>query len=177
MTRKWKLLILIVAIPVLLIAIIFLYLNFADLSGWRETVAELASGAIGRELRINGEFKPEIGFTTRVVATNVTLANADWSDDPHMVTVDRLAGEIDLLSVLFGPITIRDVEITGAHVLFELDSEGRFNWNLGDGAPSDDSGGALTLAHDLPGAEHRAALLAGARCDRGAARALNNATG
>jgi uncharacterized protein involved in outer membrane biogenesis len=105
----------------------------------------LASGAIGRELRINGEFKPEIGFTTRVVATNVTLANADWSDDPQMVSVDRLAGEIDLLSIFFGPITIGDVKITGARVLFEVDAEGRFNWALGDGEPNSEGGGEVEL--------------------------------
>ena len=110
MTRRRKLLMLIAAVPVLLVTIALLYLNFADLSGWRDTVARLASGAIGRELRIDGEFRPEIGFATRVFATDITLANADWSDDPQMVSVDRLAGEIDLLSIFFGPITIGNVE-------------------------------------------------------------------
>ena len=65
----------VVGMPILLLLLVLLYLNFADLSGWRDTVANLASDAIGRELRINGEFQPEVGFTTRVVATDVTLAN------------------------------------------------------------------------------------------------------
>ena len=139
MTRRRKLLILLAAVPVLFVTVALLYLNFADLSSWRDTVARLASDAIGRELRINGEFQPEVGFTTRVVATDVTLANADWSDDPWMVSVDRLAGEIDLLSILFGPITIGDVEISGARVLFETNDDGRFNWALGSGEPSEAS--------------------------------------
>jgi len=146
MTRKRKLLIFIVAVPVLLVTIVLLYLNFADLSGWRDTVAGLASDAIGRELRINGEFEPEIGFTTRVVATNITLANPAWSDDPHMVSVDRLVGEIDLLSLLFGPITISDVEITGARVLFEVDTEGRFNWVFETDGSAEGDGGDVELA-------------------------------
>ena len=155
MTRRQKLLILLAAVPVLFVTVAFLYLNFADLGGWRDTVAKLASNAIGRELRINGEFQPEIGFTTRVVATDITLANADWSGEPQMVSVERLAGEIDLLSVLFGPITIGDVEISGARILFELDAEGRFNWALGDGDSGDGGGGDVELvishaaAHDL----------------------------
>jgi uncharacterized protein involved in outer membrane biogenesis len=134
----FKIAALVIGVPLLLLAIILLYLNFADLSGWRDTVAELASDAIGRELKINGEFQPEIGFTTRVVATDVTLANADWSDDPQMVSVDRLAGEIDLLSILFGPLTIGDAEINGARIVFEVDDDGRFNWALGDGKPSEE---------------------------------------
>ena len=139
MTHRRKLLILLAAVPVLFVTVALLYLNFADLSSWRDTVARLASDAIGRELRINGEFQPQVGFTTRVVATDVTLANADWSTDPHMVSVDRVAGEIDLLSILFGPITIGDVEISGARVLFETNDDGRFNWALGSGEPSEAS--------------------------------------
>jgi len=142
---------LVIGVPLLLLAIVLLYLNFADLSGWRDTVAGLASDAIGRELKINGEFQPEIGFTTRVVVTDITLANADWSNDPQMVSVDRLAGEIDLLSLLFGPITIRDVEISGARVLFETGTGGRFNWALGSGESDGGDGGdvELVISHAL----------------------------
>lgn len=151
MSRRRRVLFGAAAVPVMAIILALLYLNFADLSGWRDAVAGLASDAIGRELRINGEFHPEIGFTTRVVATDLTLANADWSAEPHMVSVDRLAGEIDLLSLLFGPITIRDVEIDGARVLFETNDEGRFNWALGGGEPGDGAGGdvELVIGHAL----------------------------
>ncbi len=145
MTRRRKLLVLVAAVPVLLVILALLYFNFADLSGWRDTVAELASEAIGRELRINGEFQPEIGLTTHVFATDITLANAEWSGDPQMVSVDRLEGEIDLLSFLFGPITIGDVAITGARVLFEVDPEGDFNWALGDGESDAGDGGDVEL--------------------------------
>jgi uncharacterized protein involved in outer membrane biogenesis len=145
MTRRRKVLVVAVSVPILLIVIVLLYLNFADLSGWKGTVERLASDAIGRELRISGEFQPEIGLTTRVVATDVSLANADWSDDPQMVSVDRLAGEIDLLSILFGPITIGDVDISGARVVFETNTNGRFNWALGDGDPSEGGGGEFEM--------------------------------
>jgi uncharacterized protein involved in outer membrane biogenesis len=145
MTRRRKLLILVAATPVLVLAIALLYLNLADLSGWRDTVARLTSDALGRELRINGKFEPDIGFTTRVIATDLTLANADWSDEPQMASVNRLECELDLVSLLFGPITIRDAEITGARVLFEVDDDGRFNWALGKGEPSDGSDGTVEL--------------------------------
>jgi uncharacterized protein involved in outer membrane biogenesis len=133
------------AIALLAIGLL-LYVNFADLSGWRDTVARLASDAIGRELRIDGEFHPEIGFTTRVVATDISLANADWSGELQMVSVERLVGEIDLLSIFFGPITIRDIEIDGARVLFEVNADGSFNWDLGSGETGDGGGGDIELA-------------------------------
>jgi uncharacterized protein involved in outer membrane biogenesis len=151
MVRRRSLLIILVIAPALLVILALLFLNFADLSGWKDTVERLASDAIGRELRIDGEFKPQIGFATRVFATDVTLANADWSDDPHMLSVAHLTGEIDLLSILFGPITINDVEISGARVVFETDTDGHFNWALGDGEPSDESTGEfeMVIGHAL----------------------------
>jgi len=145
MTRRRKLLILLAAVPVLFVTVALLYLNFADLSGWRDTAARLASDAIGRELRINGEFQPEVGFTTRVVATDITLANAEWSDDPLMVSVDRLAGEIDLLSILFGPITIHNVEVTGGRVIFQTGADGRFNWVFETDGSAEGDGGDVEL--------------------------------
>jgi len=150
MTRRRKLVMIAVAVPLLLVTMALLYLNFADLSGWRDTVATLVSDEIGRELKINGEFAPEIGLSTRLVATNITLANPAWSDDPHMVSVDRLVGEVDLLSLVFGPITISDVEITGARVLFEVDTEGRFNWVFETGGSAEGDGDVdLAISHAL----------------------------
>ncbi len=72
-----------------------------------------------------------------------TRPNSPWptrsgARSPAWWFVDRLSGEIDLLSIFFGPLTLRNIEITGARVLFEADSEHRFNWNLGDGKPSAD---------------------------------------
>ncbi|MCP4898603.1 MAG: AsmA family protein, partial [bacterium] len=122
------------AIPLLAAAIALLYLNFADLGGWRSTVEELVTDALGRELRIAGEFKPDIGFTTRLVASEVTLANPDGWPEPHMVSVDRLEAELDLLSVLFGPLTIHEVLMDGATVLLAKDGNGRATWQFETGA-------------------------------------------
>ena len=53
--RAFKIAAVVIAVPILLVLLVLLYLNFADLSGWKDTVARLASDAIGRELRIDGE--------------------------------------------------------------------------------------------------------------------------
>ncbi|HSN53692.1 MAG TPA: AsmA-like C-terminal region-containing protein [Candidatus Sulfomarinibacteraceae bacterium] len=117
--------------PVLLLLGLLLYLRFADLSRWRDTAAAALSDALGREVRITGEFEPEIGRTTRLVAGGVTIANADWSDEPAMLAVDRVEAEIDLRSLFSGPLIIRDVRVAGVRLVFETDREGRLNWALG----------------------------------------------
>ena len=153
MTRKRNLLMIAVAVPVLLVTMALLYVNFADLSGWRDTVAGMVSDSLGRELVINGVFEPDIGLTTSVVAGDIALANADWGSEPRMVSVDRLAFEVELLSLLFGPIRIHSLEIDGANLLLEVAEDGRGNWEFDteggtpDSEPLDIRLGRLAVHH------------------------------
>jgi uncharacterized protein involved in outer membrane biogenesis len=105
-----------------------LYLKFADLSVHSARVGRLVSDAIGRELRIEGEFEPEIGWTTTLRAGKVSLANPDWSAEPAMVYAERLKASVDLVSILFGPIRLHDIRIEGARVRVEIAEDDRNNW-------------------------------------------------
>jgi hypothetical protein len=98
------------------------YLQFADLSGRRGLVERLASGALGRELRIAGDFSPDVGLTTRLVATDVTLANPPWTLEPAMVAVER----IDSPGLLPHANSHLDLTIDKSG-LAESDAEGRVN--------------------------------------------------
>ncbi len=117
--------------PVLLLLGLLLYLRFADLSRWRDTVAEELSDALGRRVTISGRFEPELGRTIRLVAGGVTFANADWSDEPVMLAADRIEAELDLGSLFSDPLTIRRARVTGARLVFEKGPDGRLNWALG----------------------------------------------
>ncbi len=146
MTRRFNLLILIPLISVLLIAAALLYLNYADLGGWRYPVERLISESLSREMAINGIFEPEIGFTTSITAGNLTLANADWGSSPTMLSIDHLELEFSLLSLLFRPIRIERLEIDGVRVLIETDVEGHANWHFQTGDEDEGDSGPLKLA-------------------------------
>jgi len=136
-----------VIVCALLVAFLCLaiYLRFADLSGWRDTVAEKVSQSLGRKVTIAGEFKPAIGLTTRLTVGDVTLANPDWSGEPTMASVRQLTVELGLLSLVSGPLTFHDIEIEGARILLEQDADGRANWDFGSGKKSTPSKGPLEL--------------------------------
>ena len=144
MTQRKKVLILVTVIPLLLMTAALLYLAFADLGGWRDTASEILSESIGRELRIDGAFEPDLGLTTRVEVGEVSLANADWGSEPIMVRVEKLAFEIALLSLVSGPIRIRSLEIDGADILLEVTDDGRGNWEFEDNG-EENGGEALDL--------------------------------
>jgi len=126
----------VLAIVVVVIAAAILYLKLGDLSRHRGTVERLVSHTLGRELRIAGDFAPEIGFTSHLEASRITLANPEWSAEPYMVSVNRLAGDIKLLPLLRGSYRIDNLEIEGARVLLESDGSGRANWQFDTGEPA-----------------------------------------
>jgi uncharacterized protein involved in outer membrane biogenesis len=135
-----KIAVLVIGVPLLLLAIVLLYLNFADLSGWRDTVAGFISESLGRELTINGVFEPEIGLTTHVTAGDIALANADWGSEPTMASIDHFEIEVRLLSVLSGPVDIQRLEVDGVRVLLESDGEGHANWEFQTGEEEEGAG-------------------------------------
>ena len=104
-SRRRRILLLVVGgAPLSLVVVLVLYLAFADLGRHRGVVEDLVSGALGRQLRIAGKFEPHLlSLNPSVIAEDVSLANPDWSDEPHMVHVDRLEGSIELRSIFSEP--------------------------------------------------------------------------
>jgi uncharacterized protein involved in outer membrane biogenesis len=133
MTRRRKTILALAGVFGLPIVAVVLYLAFSDLSGWRDTIARVASKGMARELTIAGEFEVDLGIVTRVHATELSLANTDWGSEPSMATLDRLDGEINLWELFSGSIHLPSVDIEGGRAIFESDAEAGSNWRLGSG--------------------------------------------
>lgn len=116
-----------------LVAAIAAYLTFADLGRFRPEVEAAVSKAVGREFRIAGDFEPKVLPRLSFVATDVTLANADWGAPTPMISIGSASAEIGLWSLLFGPIKIKSLELNDVTVLLEQDASGARNWA---GAPA-----------------------------------------
>jgi uncharacterized protein involved in outer membrane biogenesis len=102
------------------------------LPAWlRGTAERLASRAIGRDLKIAGPFDVSFSLAPRVMAGDVTLANAPWGSEPSMVRAGRVMVVVDLVSLWSGPVRVRELEIANARLLLEADGDGRGNWALG----------------------------------------------
>jgi uncharacterized protein involved in outer membrane biogenesis len=147
--RAFKIAAVVIAVPVLLLLLLLLYLNFADLSGWKDTVAGLLTETLGRKVEIHGAFETDIGFSTTLTAGGISLANAEWASETTMASIDHLEFEVRLLSLLSGPIDLQRLEVDGVRLLLEADGQGRGNWefgtedqDLGDTAPFE-----LALGH------------------------------
>jgi len=133
MRRRTRAIFVVVGIAGALATSMLLYVALSDLGEWRNTVARLASDALGRRLAIAGDLSIDLGTVTRVTVTGISLAGPDWGSEPEMASAERLVAEIDLWSLMRGPLRLRSVEIEGGRAISETGPDGRSNWSLGRG--------------------------------------------
>lgn len=89
------------------------------------------SGAIGRQITLQGPLTIRWGSTTRIVAENVHVANASWASGPEMLSAGRIELELVPLSLLHGATQIPLLAIEDAKLLLETSKTGQGNWNFG----------------------------------------------
>jgi uncharacterized protein involved in outer membrane biogenesis len=89
------------------------------------------SRMIGREIRIGGPLTIEWGAPTKIVAQDVHVANAGWSDQPEMFSAKRLEIDIFVRTLLCGPTHIPLVALDGSKLLLETSDHGDRNWDFG----------------------------------------------
>ena len=117
------------AAVVLIFAGALVYLASADLGRFKDRLTPLVSDALGRELRVDGDLSLRLGRTVRLRAAGVSVANAPWADGPYLLEAEEVAAEVDLRSLLEGPIRIESVVLRGAVIRLQQADAGRPNWS------------------------------------------------
>ncbi|MEJ2522074.1 MAG: AsmA family protein [Gammaproteobacteria bacterium] len=120
-----------------LVALLVLVLFFFDFGRFRPQLEAAASEALGRPLEINGPFEVRVLPNPRVVVEGLTLANAPWSSQATMASVDHFSARIDLFSLLSGPVVVEELRVKGVDLLVEEGPEGQNNWTFGEGQPEE----------------------------------------
>ena len=133
---------------VVVLAIVTAIALSIDLGRYKPFVEDRVSAALGREFRIDGEFRPTLGSRIRVIAADVQVANAAWSSPSELLTVDRLDVSFNAWSLLRGPVLIESLAIEGVRVNLETSADGRDNWTFSE-----------TEAVDSPGASDGPAVM------------------
>ena len=151
MRLKWTLTVLsvLILLPLLLIIGLLAFLDKADLGGYRNVIADQVSAVVGRRLSLGGELDLNLGQTTSVRITDITLANAGWASEPEMVSIKRVEAEIELLPLLRGEIHIPRFHVDGVKSRIETSQEGTGNWVMAQQQVDD----------DVPSADRRPASL------------------
>lgn len=97
---------------------------------YKSWITGALSSATGRELTIAGDFKLDLGATSRLEAAGVSLANAEWGSRPYMFQAKRIEGELKLWPLLNGVLDLV-LHTDASELVLETDASGRGNWEFG----------------------------------------------
>ena len=101
------------------------------LSTLKGPIERAVSSASGRELRIEGAFRPVWTWVhPRFRAEKVSYANPDWASEDYMFRADAVEVSIELLPLLAGRVVVPEVHLQRPIIDLEIDEDGRKNWLL-----------------------------------------------
>ena len=120
------------------LALALLYLHYGDMSRHKQSIENLVSETMGREFKIEGNIGLRLWPATSLTLEGLTLANAEWSEEPRMLRVGHLAAYVSPISLLSGPMRIESFSLREVEVLVESNEDGASNWALAEsGTPAE----------------------------------------
>ncbi|WP_321928493.1 AsmA family protein [Paraburkholderia guartelaensis] len=149
-----------VAVVVVLIAVLVVFILTFDWNRAKPYVNEKVTEAIGRPFAIEGDLKVgwqrppgETGWRAwvpwpRFSATQIEIANPDWTKSPHFATLDEIDFEVAVLPLLVHDIVIPAINLVNPSIDVERLVDGRNNWTFKLPASSGPSTWRLDL-HDI----------------------------
>ena len=89
----------------------------------------------GRDISVGGDAELKIFPNLVVVADQVSVANADWSDRGAMMSADRLDVSVSMAALFGGDIVISRLSLIRPDILLERNESGQANWVFGSDQP------------------------------------------
>jgi uncharacterized protein involved in outer membrane biogenesis len=103
-----------------------------DFGRFKDDAEVFVSELLQREFRIAGPLHLTLGRTIEFSAEDVQLASTAWSSVPTLVSVRRIEGSVDAMSLLNGPILIESFTVDGLRANLEKNELDENNWAFGD---------------------------------------------
>ena len=108
-----------------------IFIATLDQNKAKKYISAGVSTATGRQLSINGDINLDLGWISRVSATDIQLANADWSKHPQMAEVGLFDVEIDFWQLIrHFRLVLPTVTISEPKVILEKNADGSANWEF-----------------------------------------------
>ena len=102
-----------------------------DWNWFRDRVAAAGSEATGRQFLIDGDISVDLGWTSSVRVEGIRLSNADWAQEPDMVSIAAVDFDIEILELLRGRVVLPHLHLTKPEIRLERSKDGAPNWEMG----------------------------------------------
>jgi len=108
-----------------------IFISTLDSNKAKRYLSAGVSKATGRQLRIDGDLDVDLGWISRVRASQIQFENAQWSKHPQMVEVGLFDVQIDLWQLLSKfRVVLPSVTISQPKVILEKNADGSANWEF-----------------------------------------------
>ncbi len=118
----------------MLVALFGLFVTWVVLFGEdfiRGKVGEKGSGALGRELVVEGALNIDWHWTTpHVHAEKIRLANIPGRDEPNLIYIESLDFDVKIWKLLFGRVDLPRIELNSPRLVLEKIDQNTNNWTL-----------------------------------------------
>ena len=151
-----KALYVLIALVAFLVVAVFALPPILGPSLLKPRIADAVRDAIGRDLRIDGDFGLSLFPNVSVSLGDVKLANAPGMTDSEMVSLAALEIEIPLLPLIGKDVTVEKLVLREPVISLERNAEGAANWEFEQAAGAADQAPA-----EAPSGEDRGAPVSG----------------
>ncbi len=135
--NKYRLALVCLAIPVVLVAVVWALLALPLLDGFRRTALEnLISNSIGQKVQIAGAARIRPGRNATVLITDVTITNEDWNGDKRIASLDSLELDVPMCVLIYCEAKLNSSVLRGGTFFPEISETGQIKW--ANNATSDD---------------------------------------
>lgn len=107
-----------------------------DWNNLKTYVSAGVSKATGRKFVIDGDLKVNLGWISRIRASQIRFENASWSKHPQMAEIGLLDAQIDLWQLFKWRLVLPTVSVSQVKVFLEKNTNGSANWDLGAASPT-----------------------------------------
>jgi uncharacterized protein involved in outer membrane biogenesis len=122
----------IVGVFAVLAVALFIFISTLDQKRAKQYIAAAVHTATGRQLSINGDIRLDLGWLSRLSASEIQFQNVGWSEQPQMAEIGLFDVEIDLWQLVrHFRVVLPTVTISQPRVLLEKNPDGSANWEFG----------------------------------------------
>ena len=127
MTRKRKWLVgIAIGLLLLIVAVSAFDWNLA-----RPYISRQVTHSTGRSFEIKGNLEVHLSLWPRVIANDIVMGNAEWSNNPTMARIKRVDLTISIPELMIGRLSFPQIALSDFHLALEANKDGTPNWVFG----------------------------------------------
>jgi len=123
--RKW---LLGTGVALLLLVVI---VSAFDWNVARPYIARQVTRSTGRGFEIKGDLEVRLSLWPRIIANDIVMGNAAWSNDPAMARIKRADFTISIPKLMIGRLSFPEISLSDFHLALDVNKDGTPNWVFG----------------------------------------------